>query len=175
MCNPGILAIASAAVSAVGTGYSAIKQAQQLRYQAAVAEQNASLAARAGQQEQENTRQAALDHYRRVAQLKGAQRAQMAANGINVNFGSALDVQADTDMLGREDARRIYTQGARAVEARDFEASNYFGEADAQRGAATGALISGALDIGSTALSSASQFGKVRKRMPVGSKATAVG
>ncbi len=166
MCDPATLTIAAAVVSAAGTGYSAMQQASQHRYQAAVATRNASLSAQAANQEQENTRQAALDHYRRVAQLKGSQRAQMAANGIDVNFGNAAEIQADTEMMSREDAQRIYTQGFRNTQARDFETSNYFGEANAQRKAATGALIGGAFEIAGTALSTASQFGKVKGKLP---------
>lgn len=164
MCDPVTLAVTATVVTMAGQGFSAMQQASQHRYQARVAERNVQLANEAGQQEQENTRQAALAHYRQVAQLKGQQRAAMAANGIDINFGSAADVQGDTDMLAREDAQRIYTQGERAVRGRDFEASNFGGEAKAQRSAATGALISGAFDMAGTALGTASQFGKVKSK-----------
>ncbi len=171
MCDPATIAIAAAAASAIGTGFSAIQQANMHRYQARVADRNAQLAAEAGRQEQDATRQTALDHYRRVAQLKGAQRAQMAANGIDINFGSAADVQGDTEMLAREDTSRIYEQGSRNVRARDFEGANYGGEASAQRTAATGSLISGAFDVAATALGASQQFGKVRGRLPASGRA----
>lgn len=166
MCDPVTLSITAAALAAAGTGFSAIQAAQQHRYQANVADRNAKLAAEAGQQEQDNTRQAALDHYRQVAALKGRQRAALAANGIDVNFGSAGELQADTEMLSREDTQRIYTQGERNVQSRDFESANFSGEANAQRSAATGALIKGAFDIGSTALGEASQLSSVKGKMP---------
>src|SRR3546814_10733482 len=82
------------------------------------------MASEAAAQEQENTRQSALQHYRQVAQLKGKQRAAMAANGIDLNFGSALDVQGDTEMLAREDTSRLYQQGFQRARGYDVESAN---------------------------------------------------
>lgn len=168
MCDPvtiSLAAAAAAAVSMVGTGFTALQASQQSKYQAKVADRNADLANEAAQQEQSNTRQEALAFYRKQAALKGQQRAAMSANGIDVNFGSAADVQADTEMLGREDARRLYDQGAQRSRGFEIEASNFGGEANAQRSAATGALIGGAFDMAGTALSAAKQFGPVNKKV----------
>ncbi len=158
MCGPAALAIGAAVVTAAGQGFSAIQSAQQHRYQAAVADQNAKLAAQAAFQEQENTRQAALDFYNKKGQLSGQQRAAMSANGIDINFGSAGQVQADTEMMARSDVGKIYKQGDRAVVARDYEGANYRGEAGAQRSAASGAIVGGLFDIAGTALGTAKQF-----------------
>jgi hypothetical protein len=165
MCDPVTISLAAAAVSMVGTGFTALQASQQSKYQAKVADRNADLANEAAQQEQSNTRQEALAFYRKQAALKGQQRAAMSANGIDVNFGSAADVQADTEMLGREDARRLYDQGAQRSRGFEIEASNFGGEANAQRSAATGALIGGAFDMAGTALSTAKQFGPVNNKV----------
>ncbi len=179
MCGPAALPIAALVVSVVGTGFSALQASQQSKYQAKVADRNADLANEVAQQEQSNTRQEALTFYRKQAALKGQQRAAMSANGIDVNFGSAADVQADTEMLGREDVRRLYDQGAQRSRGFEIEASNFGGEANAARSAASGALIGGAFDIAGqgldyamgrpaqdgTALSGAKQFGKVSEKV----------
>ena len=112
MCEPATLAIAAAAVTAAGQGYAALQSAAASRYEARVADQNARLETEAAFRETENTKTAALAHYRRVAQLKGEQRVAQAANGVSLDFGSAADVAADTDMLAREDVQRIYDTGA---------------------------------------------------------------
>lgn len=168
MCAPA-LPVLALAMSAIGTGFSALQANQQAKYQSKVADRNADLANEAAAQEQANTRQEALAFYRRQAQLKGSQRAAMSANGIDVNFGSAADIQADTEMLGREDVRRLYDQGAQKARGFEIEASNFGAEANAQRHAATGALIKGGLDIGSTALDGAQQFGSVKKKVSTSS------
>lgn len=161
MCAPAlpiIALVASAASSMVG-GLAANAQA---KFQAKIAERNASMEREAGQQELENTRQAALDHYRKVGQLKGAQRARAAANGVGVDFGTAAWVQDDTEMLGREDADRLYKQGLQNMRGHDIQASNFMGEASAQRQSGTMSLIKGGLDAGSSLLSAASQYSKMK-------------
>lgn len=158
MCDPISLTIAATAAATIGTGYSALQSAAQSRYQGQVADQNAKLANEAARREEENTRDAALQHYRKVGALKGQQRVAMAAGGLDVNFGNAADLTADTDMLANEDVRRIYDQGAENVLGRNIESSNYRSQAKASRQAATGALVKGVFDVGSTALGGAKQY-----------------
>lgn len=180
MCLPAApLLLAATAVSAIGTGIGAMQSAAQSRYQAKVAEQNAAMEREAAVQEQENTREAALAHYRQVAQLKGQQVVGAAANGVVTDFGTSADTLGDTEMLSREDVGRIYKQGAQNVRGRDIQAANYMGEANAQRAAAKGALIKGAFDMGSTVLSGATQYAKLQQKLPkltpVSSRSNAVG
>ncbi len=156
MCDP--VTIGLAALSVVSSGVGMIGQMNQASYQAKIADRNASLEREAARQEQENTREAALAHYRKIAATKGAQRVAGAANGVSLDFGTAADVVADTEMLGREDVGRIYAQGAQAVKGRDIGASNYTAEANAQRSARTGALIGGIADMGSSVLGGVSQY-----------------
>lgn len=164
MCDPATLAVSAAVMSTISAGVGAVGAASQARYQAKIADRNADMASEAAAQEQENTRQSALQHYRQVAQLKGKQRAAMAANGIDLNFGSALDVQGDTEMLAREDTSRIYQQGFQRARGYDVESANYGAQANASRQAAKGALIKGAFDMGSTALGGASQYGQLKAK-----------
>lgn len=167
MCDPMTIGLIGTAVSMVGTGFSALQASQQARYQEKVAKRNVDLSNEAAQREQANTREAALQHYREVARLKGAQRAQMSANGIDINFGSAADVQGDTEMLAREDTKRLYDQGFEKARGFEIEASNFGGAANAAKANATGALIGGALGMADTALGSASQYYKPKSKMGV--------
>lgn len=164
ICEPTTLVLAATAVTAASQGYAALQSAAASRYEARVATQNAKLEYEAAHREDENTKTAALAHYRRVAQLKGEQRIAQAANGVSLDFGSAADVAADTDLLAREDAKRIYDQGAEAVRGFDVSAANYRSSAKASRFAATGALVKGGLDMASTALSGASQYSTMKAR-----------
>lgn len=157
MCLPALPAIA-AGVSALSAGVGALAANAQSRFQAKIAERNADMEREAGRQEQENTRQAALDHYRKIGQMKGAQRARAAAAGVGVDFGTAAQVVDDTEMLGREDVRRIYQQGEQNLRGRDIAASNYEGQANASRQAGTAALAKGVFDMGSSILGGAQQY-----------------
>lgn len=164
MCDPATLLIAGTAGATLGAGYNALQTNAQMRYQANIADQNAKLSAESAKQVADNTRDAALQHYRKVAQLKGQQRVAMSAGGIDVNFGNAADLSADTDMLAREDTRRIYEQGAQNIRGFDIEGANFRGKAAASRQAATGALIGGAFDMATTALGGAQQYSKMKRQ-----------
>lgn len=161
MCGPAAPLIA-AGMAAASAGVGALAANAQARFQAKIAERNADMEREAGQQELENTRQAALDHYRKIGQLKGAQRARAAAAGVGVDFGTAAGVVDDTEMLGREDVGRIYQQGYQNLRGHDIAASNYEGEAAASRQAGKAALVKGAFDMGSSLLDGASQYKKMK-------------
>jgi hypothetical protein len=164
MCGPAALAVAAATVTAVGTVYGGLQARAQGNYQAQVAAQNAKLAAESGQQEQQNTREAALQHYRKVAQLQGQQRVAMAAGGLDVNFGNAADLTADTQMLAREDAGRIYRQGAENVRGFDIEGANYRAEGAAAKQKGNGAFVGSLFSAAGTALGGAQQYGQLRRQ-----------
>lgn len=166
MCAPvATLALIGSAVSAAGTGFAALQANAQSNYQARVADQNAKLAAEAARTQQDATRQELQSHWRRQAQLQGQQRVAMAAGGLDLGFGNAADLQADTAMLGREDAQRIIDQGANAARGFDIEGANYRSEAQASRQAASGALVGGLFGVAATALGGAQQFGQLKKQI----------
>lgn len=87
-------------------------QADLSDFNAQVAELQAKDAIARGQDEEQRFRS-------RVRQAIGNQRADFAAGNIDVNSGSALDVQADSAFLGEMDALTIRTNAAR--EAWGFE------------------------------------------------------
>jgi hypothetical protein len=175
MCGPAAIPIAAAVMAAGSAATGALAANAQARFQAKIADRNAAMEREAGQQELQNTREAALDHYRKVGQLKGAQRARAAAAGVGADFGTAAAVVDDTDMLAREDVDRIYRQGAEAVRGHDIAGSNYKSQASASRQAGTAALIKGGFDVGSSLLDGASQYKKMKGSGSSGSQSYSQG
>lgn len=162
MCGPLALPLIAAGVSAVGTGVSALSANAQAQYKAKIDERNAAMERESEQLAQKNTQDAAQAQYRKIAAVTGAQRARAAAAGVGVDFGTAGDVQADTQALGSEDIKRIYDQGAQKVRGYDINASNDLGDASASRQAGTGALVSGSFSAAGSLLGGAQQYNKIK-------------
>jgi len=163
MCAPALalpLMIASTAVSAGGAVLSGIGQKQVLDYQAQVADQNSKLAENQAQDSIQNTNLEAQRRYREISQTKGAQTAAMAANGVDLNFGSAVDVQRDTAMIGAEDLTQLYKAGNEQIKGFEINAFNYRSQAAGDRARGRGALMDGIFKGLGTALSGASQAAK---------------
>jgi hypothetical protein len=164
MCDPvslGTLTLVAAGVSAVGQGVSAYSSYQQAGFEARVAGQNARIETERSRDALERGRVEKLAYQRRLGQEKGKQFASLAANGIDPTFGSAADVRGDTAMFGAEDVRTIDANAMREAQGFEINALNFRSEALAARRRKTGALVKGALDIGSTALSGAQQYKRI--------------
>lgn len=87
-------------------------------YNASVADLQAADALERGHEDESRFRS-------QVRGIIGAQRAGIAASGTDVNYGSALDVQADAAFLGELDALQIRTNASREawgykVQSHDF-------------------------------------------------------
>src|SRR5512139_187745 len=111
MCGPAalpIMAIAGSVVSAAGSIYGGMGANAQGKYEQKIAERNAKIASEAARDSEERGKLENQQLGRKVAQTKGQQAASMAANGIDLGFGSALNVQDDTAMLASEDAEALY-------------------------------------------------------------------
>ncbi|MDB5702888.1 MAG: hypothetical protein JWN66_4 [Sphingomonas bacterium] len=154
MCDPVSLAVASTVVSTVGAVTSGIGQAQQYRYQARIADQNATLANDQARDSIATTNLEAQRRYRDLAQTSGA---QMAANGVDLNFGSPVAIRKDGAAIGAEDLAQIYKSGNERTRGFDISAFNYRSDAAANRAQASGALMKGIFNGLSTALGGASQ------------------
>ncbi|MFL0418420.1 hypothetical protein ACH0CP_12710 [Sphingomonas sp. 179-I 2A4 NHS] len=165
MCDPGTLLIAATATAAIGAGVSAAQNAAMSNYQAKVADRNAGLANGQARDAQERTRTQALRVGRQVGQMKGQQRAAMAANGIDLGMGSALQVQQDAAMIGAEDIAQVYRQGDEEVRGFTLNAANYRAQAKGARQAAAGAIVGGAFDVGTTMLGGATQYSDYKARL----------
>lgn len=139
--------IASGVTTVVGGIQQAKAQEEEADYQAKVARQNAEIAnenaAQARQQGIEDARNIRM----KALSTIGLQQAQMAANGMNIGDGSALDTIEDTAMLGEMDAlSTMYNAEQNAV---NFEqqGANFLNQANLQemagRNAAKASRING--------------------------------
>jgi len=177
MCGVAEGALALAAVSTAMGGYGMYQQGQQQQkqaeYQAAVAnnnsivaEQNAQIQDRAAQDALSRGRIEEQQHRLKVAQMKGTQRSALAASGVQVDTGSALDMVADTAMMGEMDAltirnnaeRESYNSLVGAYNAR-AQASTLRAEAGLQMMAGRNAARNGTWGAATTLLGGAAQIG----------------
>lgn len=104
MCNP---AVASLAITAIGTGVRAGAESQNASFQAAVQRRNASQDALLAQDALARGDEKAQDETQRLGQFMATQRAAAGASGLRGNTGSAGDVEADTARIGQIDVNRI--------------------------------------------------------------------
>jgi hypothetical protein len=157
LCDPVTLTIAATAVAAIGTGYQALSANAQAGYEADVAQENRKYELAAADDARKRGETEQLRHFRQLSQKLGSQRAALAASGLDVNFGSAGDLQDDTAMLGYEDSAIIAENTAREVKGFEINAANYTNESRAAKARGKAALIGGAISMGSTILGGATQ------------------
>lgn len=135
------------AISLVGGMMGAQNAKQQGAFQAAMAEQNAGYK-EAAAQDAEKRGAVDADRYRRqVGQLIGSQRTGFAANGVDVNSGTAAEIQDDTAAFGEFDALTIANNAAREawgyrVGAQNDLMNGRMAQSNA-RSAATGSILGG--------------------------------
>ena len=103
-----------------------------------------------------------LRHYREVSAKMGAQRAAMAANGLDVSFGSAADIVADTALIGEEDAKTLADNNAKDVRGYLIQGANYQAEAASQRAGGRAAVVSGIFGAANSILGGATQYKKLK-------------
>jgi hypothetical protein len=168
MCDPVTLTIAAVAVTAIGTGVTAYGQYSQQRYQGKVADANAKAESAAAADAISRGRMETQAYQQQVARQASQQRAAMAANGLDVTFGSAYETIGDTLDLGQQDSALMMRNAEREGMRSDLGAANQRAEARARRSAATGALVKGAFDIGSTVLGGAQQYNKIQTSRTAG-------
>ena len=130
-------------------GLGAIQQGQaasaSAKYNARVADMNARMADRAAKDALERGKLEEQKQRQKTAQLMGQQTAAMAANGVDIGFGSPLDLLVDTATLGELDALTIRSNAYR--EERDIrqQGANYRGQAGMYRAQASSASTGGFL------------------------------
>ncbi|HWW56356.1 MAG TPA: hypothetical protein VN047_05640 [Sphingopyxis sp.] len=160
MCNPALLAVGAAAVTATGQIQAGIYQSQMSRYQAQVAEQNKQLtrenAADAIVQGQDQQRQLG----REVSARVGAQTARMSGNNVDITSGSAARVIDDTRMIGREDSDALNENIRRKVKGLQVDAWNFESRKRASKAEGKQALVAAGFSAASTLLGGATQYAK---------------
>lgn len=148
--------IGGAANSAIGSYYGAQSQASSLKFQADIADINARIAELGAQSELAAGEKQVAAQTLRAGQIKGAQRAAMAANGVDLGEGSAAEVQASTDIMKDIDKDTITANAVRSAWGYRTQATNSQIEALTKR-----ATASGISPIGSTASSLLGSAGSV--------------
>lgn len=139
MCDPTtVLALqgAGAASSALGAFGAAQSNKIALEGQAAISDINAKVLETAaqgslltGQREEQKSRLA-------TAQLKSTQRAGMAANGVDLGEGSALQILTTTDVMGEIDANTIAANAVKSAWGYRVQATDASNRASSARAAA---------------------------------------
>lgn len=110
--NP-LLALMGAGTKAVGAYNASSAQRSSLDYQASVAQNNAILDQDKASVAEDNGVIAVQNQDLKTAQLLGMQRANLGANGVVMNQGSARDLQTSTVMMGDKDAAQLQTNAMR--------------------------------------------------------------
>lgn len=149
------LTLAATAIGAVGQVQQAQATAASNKYNAQVQEMNATLADRRAKDAIERGAVEEQRKRQQVAQLQGQQKAAMAANGVDLAFGSPLDTIVDTAVLGELDAltirsntyRESYDYQVQAVNARAGATMSNMAASAAETGgwlSAAGTVLGGA-------------------------------
>ena len=164
MCEPvsTSLAIASIAATAIGTGVSMYGQEQQASAQAAsasyaakVASNNQILANNEAQDAIARGQVADQQKANQTAQLIGRDRAASAANGVDVNSGSAVALQSDSAGAGELDQLTITSNATREAAGYTNEGINYQNQASADEASSKNDLQAGNLSAVSTVVNGA--------------------
>ncbi len=171
MCDP----TAIVAVQAIGVGLSAMSaysQSQakqnQYAYQAAMARNNQTAANYAADSTRKKGKIVEQQHRIRVGQLKDKQKTSLAASGVEVDSGSALDILADTAEMGEWDAQMIRHNTMMKVWEHQLAANNAGAQAGLYSNAASNqspllagltTLVSGAGSVASKWYSRGGSFG----------------
>lgn len=142
-------------------GMGAVQQAQATaasnRYNAQVQDMNATLSERQAKDALERGADEEQRKRQQVQALLGQQQAAMAANGVDMSFGSPLDHLVDTSVMGELDALTIRTNSARESYDYRVQAVNQRAGATMNRMSADAALTGGYLDAMGTILGGASK------------------
>lgn len=144
-----IAMLASAAVGTVGTIYSGMQQAEAADNQAQIAENNAAYEADAAKQQAEKIR-------RMAKAQRGEANAALAASGVKLGEGTALEVQKDITKRSEEDALSALLSGSRAIKSGDEQA-------DMLRASGDAALVGSAVSVLSTG---ANAYGNWKRIQP---------
>ncbi|MDX0262436.1 hypothetical protein GOC60_14735 [Sinorhizobium meliloti] len=133
-----------------------LKQAQAAssaaEYNAKVGEMNATLSERRAKDAIERGAKEEQRKRQEVARIMGQQTAAMAANGVDVSFGSPLDTLVDTAVLGELDALTIRQNTYRESYDYQVDAANKRAGATLSRMEGRAAKTAGYLDAFGTVL-----------------------
>lgn len=128
--------IGGAASSAIGSYYSAATQKINLQSQANLADINAKIAELGAQSALLQGQQQVGALTLNAGRLKSRQRAALAANGVSLSEGNAVEIQASTDIMKTIDANTLEANAVRSAWGMRTQATNYQNEALSARATA---------------------------------------
>jgi len=143
------LAYAGIGASLLSGGIQMAGQAQSAAAQRAAAQYNAQIAANNAQAAMDQGRFAEQQQRMKNAALLSQQKANLAANGVEIDSGSALDVQSSSAQMGELDALTIRYNAQN-------KANNYLSQAGLSQMTADAAETAGTIGVASSMLGTAS-------------------
>lgn len=134
-----LAATVGSTVLATGSAYQQSQMAQK------VAENNANTAEIQAQDAQRRGEKDAIAIQQKGAAYKSAQRVNLAAKGLDLNYGTAADLQDQTDFFSQSDAATARTNAAKEAWSMRARGANYQAEALSSNPymAAGGSLLAG--------------------------------
>lgn len=162
MCEPTTIAMASLAVTAIGAGTQAYGQMQAGEaaaelgaYNQQVAANNAKYAEAMAQDALQRGDIAATNQRERTAQEIAQQTVAAAANGVDVNTGSIIDLTSDTARYGELDRLTILNNAQREAFGNRVRGANFESEGNVAYAEGQNAKSAGTSAAFGTALSGA--------------------
>lgn len=154
------LAAAALAITAIGTGISAVSAFQQGAYQKKVAQYNARVKENEKIAIQQKAELDVQRHREAVNRLKASQRVAYAASGVDLS-GSAADVMMDTERRGLLDEKIIRYNASQGIAGTEAEIALTLAEGQQ-------AYQSGVIGAGTSLLAGAGQFVNIRNQQKRG-------
>jgi hypothetical protein len=151
------LTLGSTLIGAAGSMQQAQASAASQKYNAQVQDMNATLSERQAKDALERGADEEQRKRQQVQAVLGQQKAAMAANGVDLSYGSPLDTLVDTSIMGELDALTIRTNTARESYDYRVQAVNQRAGATMNRMGAKAALTGGYLDAMGTVLGGAAK------------------
>lgn len=127
------LQLAGMAVSAYGAYQQSVATKNAYEYQAKVAQNNAQIARWQAEDAVTRGQKEEANHRLKLAQMAGSQRASMAARGLDLGTGSALDILTGTEFMGEMDALTIRDNAGREAWAYSNKGNEYEANAELMR------------------------------------------
>ncbi len=156
MCEPTMIMMAAGTLLSAGGQLTTAKATSDAgKHNAKVMDMNAKLAERRARDAIERGTIEEQRKRQEVAGIKGQQQAAMAANGVDLSFGSPLDLIVDTAVMGELDALTIRSNTYREAYEHRVDATNKRAGAAAERAGAKSALTAGYLNAAGTVLTGA--------------------
>lgn len=165
MCDPvTMLMAASTVMGAAGSIQQGNAAAASAKYNAQVSDMNAKLAERSARDAVERGQVQEQQQRMKTSAIMGQQKAAMAANGVDLKFGSPLDTLVDTATMGELDALTIRSNTAREERDTRQQANNLRGQAGMYRAEGAAAKTAGYMDAFGTILGGgAKAYGNYQK------------